>query len=105
MKRIRIEDLHKVVPKLPDIAKDLHIPQFSSDEEEVAWLDANHERLAELTAKHGVKVKLILKEPTRLISLRLPVQDIEHAQKIAARNKEQYQAVLKRAVRNGLKIA
>jgi hypothetical protein len=42
---------------------------------------------------------------TRAISIRLPVADIERAQKIAARRGVGYQTVLKQAIRAGLKRA
>jgi len=40
---------------------------------------------------------------TRAISIRLPVADIERAQQIAAKRGVGYQAVLKQAIRAGLK--
>jgi predicted DNA binding CopG/RHH family protein len=49
-----------------------------------------------------VKVKLALKEPTRQISIRLPVRDLERAKKIAGVRKVNYQSVLKQALRRGL---
>jgi hypothetical protein len=42
---------------------------------------------------------------TRAISIRLPVSDIERAQKIAAKRGIGYQTVLKQAIRAGLKKA
>lgn len=103
-KRIRPADLPNAVPKLSDIAPDLRIPEFRSDAEELAWLEKNRERLARLAEKHGARVKLVLKEPTEQISIRLPVRDIEHAKKLGARLKLSYQTVLKRAVRSGLSL-
>jgi predicted DNA binding CopG/RHH family protein len=97
-----LEQALKKAPKLKDIAPDFKIPEFSSDEEEIAWLDKNHERLGRLAEKHGLLVRFGHKEPTQQISIRLPVRDIEQAKKIATRNKENYQTVLKRAVRAGL---
>ncbi len=40
---------------------------------------------------------------TKPISIRLPVADLDHAQRIAAREGIGYQTVLKRAIRAGLK--
>jgi predicted DNA binding CopG/RHH family protein len=97
-----LKDLKNIAPKLGDAVSGFKVPEFHSDEEELAWLDKNHERLAQLVEKHGVKVKLTLKEPTQQISIRLPVRDIERAKKIAARAKTNYQTILKRAVRSGL---
>ncbi len=42
---------------------------------------------------------------TRAISLRIPIADLERAKRIAEKNGVGYQAVLKRAIRDGLKKA
>jgi hypothetical protein len=42
---------------------------------------------------------------TRAISLRVPITDLEHAQRIAAKTGVGYQTVLKQAIREGLKRA
>jgi predicted DNA binding CopG/RHH family protein len=42
---------------------------------------------------------------TRAISIRIPIADLEQAQRIAAATGVGYQAVLKRAIRAGLKRA
>ena len=42
---------------------------------------------------------------TRSISIRIPIADLEHAQQIAERTGVGYQAVLKQAIRDGLKRA
>jgi predicted DNA binding CopG/RHH family protein len=97
--------LKKIAPKLSEVAPGFQVPEFHSDAEEIAWLNKNHERLARLVEKHGVKVKLRLKEPTQQVSIRIPVRDIERAKTIAASRKEPYQAVLKRALRQGLEYA
>ena len=66
-------------------------------------MDSNYERLADLTLKkHGKPVQLTLKEPTRHISIRLPVRDLERNKQIAGERKVNYQSVLKRALRRGL---
>jgi predicted DNA binding CopG/RHH family protein len=94
--------LDAISPKLEEVEPRFDVPEFATDEEEIAWLDHNYERLADLTLKHGVRVKLALKEPTRQISIRLPVRDLERAKKIASERKVNYQGVLKRALRRGL---
>jgi predicted DNA binding CopG/RHH family protein len=58
--------------------------------------------LAELTLKHSERLQLALKEPTKQISIRLPVRDLERAKKIAGERKVNYQSVIKRALRRGL---
>jgi hypothetical protein len=47
-------------------------------------------------------VKPVLKEPTKQISIRVPVRDPEQARKIARERKVNYQSVLKSALRRGL---
>jgi len=42
---------------------------------------------------------------TRSISIRIPIADLEHARRIAERTGVGYQAVLKQAIRDGLKRA
>ena len=94
--------LEAIAPQLQEVKHGFRVPDFKTDEEEIAWLDRNHERLADLTLKHGARVQLSLKEPTRQISIRLPVRDLERAKKIAGERKVNYQSVLKRALRRGL---
>jgi predicted DNA binding CopG/RHH family protein len=89
-------------PDLGEAEPGFKVPEFRTEEEEIAWLDSNYERLADLTLKHGVKVKLELKEPTKQISIRVPVRDLERAKEIAGREKVNYQSVVKRALRRGL---
>jgi predicted DNA binding CopG/RHH family protein len=94
--------LDAIAPSLEKREPGFRVPKFKTDEEEIAWLDRNHDRLTELTLKHGTRVKLVLKEPTRQISIRLPVRDLEQAKKIAGQRKVNYQSVLKQALRRGL---
>jgi predicted DNA binding CopG/RHH family protein len=94
--------IKQLVPKLEKVAPGFDVPKFTSDEEELQWLEKNHQQLARLAEKHGVAIRFVQKEPTRQISIRLPVRDIERAKKIAAARKERYQTVLKRALRRGL---
>jgi predicted DNA binding CopG/RHH family protein len=96
------KQLAAIAPNLEEVEPGFRVPEFASDEEELAWLDRNHERLAELTLKHGARVKLVLKEPTKQISIRLPVRDLERAKKIASKRKVNYQGVIKQALRRGL---
>jgi hypothetical protein len=62
------------------------------------------------TARTDPKVLLQLMEEakqsaTRAISIRLPIADLERARRIAEKNGVGYQAVLKQAIREGLKRA
>jgi predicted DNA binding CopG/RHH family protein len=98
------KQLNAVASKLEASEPGFRMPEFVSDEDEIAWLDRNHGRLAELTLKHGARVQLLLKEPTKQISIRLPVRDLERAKKIAGQRKVNYQSVIKRALRRGLAV-
>jgi predicted DNA binding CopG/RHH family protein len=81
------------------------IPNFRSEAEEAAWWDANEDYIVERLKKHGRVVgPLKVKEtPTRAISIRIPVEDIERAQAIAEQKGVGYQTVLKDAIRKGLR--
>jgi hypothetical protein len=70
------------------MARGFGVPEFNkTEEEEIAWLDSNYERLGDLTLKHGRRGKLALKEPTRQISIRLPVRDLERASRSRGRGR------------------
>jgi len=47
------KQLEAISPKLWEVEPGFRVPESKTDAEEVAWLDQNHERLAELTLKHG----------------------------------------------------
>jgi predicted DNA binding CopG/RHH family protein len=101
-KRSKLAQQLEAAPKLEEVEPGFKVLRFKTDEEELAWLERNYERLAELTMKHGGKVKLVLKEPTEQISIRVPVRDLEQAKKIARKEGVNYQSVVKRAIRRGL---
>jgi predicted DNA binding CopG/RHH family protein len=101
-KESKLARLDAISPRLWQAEPGFQVPEFKTDAEEIAWLERNHERLVELTLRHGKKVNLALKEPTQQISIRLPVRDLERAKKIAGVRKVNYQSVLKQALRRGL---
>jgi len=104
-------------------------PSFKSDAEEADWYATPEGRLrterefaralraGTLLRSPGLKVakteKKILERlmeqakenATRAISLRVPIVDLERAKQIAEKTGVGYQAVLKRAIREGLKKA
>lgn len=82
----------------------LTIPAFRSREEESEWFDDNGERLMELVSRYGKAVPP-RQVANRLLTMRIPISDIEQAQQIAAKEGVGYQTVLKRAIREGLKRA
>ena len=98
------KQLNAAGSRLDEVERGFSMPEFASDEEEIAWLERNHERLAELALKHGDRVQLALREPTKQISIRLPVRDLKKAKQIAGERKVNYQSVLKQALRRGLAV-
>jgi predicted DNA binding CopG/RHH family protein len=83
------------------------IPKFKSEAEEAAWWDANEDYIVERLKRHGrvvgpLKIKQV-DPPTKAISLRLPLEDLQQAQAIAKQKGIGYQTVLKEAIRKGLR--
>src|SRR6266704_5033599 len=54
-------------------------PDFRSEAEEAEWWDKHQELIADLLLKHGRRGAV----PTKNVSVRLPVTDIERARKLA----------------------
>jgi predicted DNA binding CopG/RHH family protein len=88
----------------PDTGR-IKYPQFKTREQEYAWYEANKERLMEDLMRYGKMVPARIVEKTQLLTLRLPVADIERAREIAEKQGIGYQTVLKQALREGLKKA
>jgi predicted DNA binding CopG/RHH family protein len=83
------------------------LPDFKSEAEEAAWWDANQDYLSERLKKYGrmvgpLKVNRSAPPPTKAISIRIPIEDIERARAIAKKQGIGYQLVLKDAIRKGL---
>lgn len=74
-------------------------PEFRSEAEEAAWWDAHQDMIADMLLKHGRRGAV----PTRSISVRLPVPDIERARKLAERRGMGYQTLLKTLLHDALK--
>lgn len=74
-------------------------PKFRSEAEEAEWLDQHQELIADLLVKHGRRGAV----PTKNISVRLPVTDLERARKIAERRGVGYQTVIKTLLHEALK--
>ena len=51
--------MKKAIPRLADIAPDLEVPQFASDEYELKWLEKNHQLLAELAEKQSLEEEIV----------------------------------------------
>jgi predicted DNA binding CopG/RHH family protein len=97
----------KRVRKLPK-----HWSEAKNEAEEARWWDANSERLILQAARRGTlkmsTLKQLLaemqpKEETRLLSLRLPVSDIELAKLQAGKKGIGYQTYLKSLVHQALR--
>ena len=74
-------------------------PHFRTEAEEAAWWDRHQSLIADMLLKHGRRGAV----PTRSISVRLPVTDIECAQKLAAKRGIGYQTVIKSLLHEALK--
>ena len=83
----------KVKPVLVDA------PAFRSESEEAEWWDKHRDLIADLLIRHGRRGAV----PTRSVSLRLPVTDIERAQRLAAKRGVGYQTVIKTLLHEALK--
>ena len=74
-------------------------PVFRSESEEAEWWDKHQDLIADLLIRHGRRGAV----PTRSVSVRLPVTDIERAQRIAAKRGIGYQTVIKTLLHDALK--
>ncbi len=74
-------------------------PEFRSEAEEAEWWDQHQDLIADLLLKHGRRGAV----PTRSVSVRLPVPDIERARKLAEKRGVGYQTVIKTLLHEALK--
>lgn len=74
-------------------------PVFRSEREEAAWWDSHQELISDLLLKHGRRAAV----PTKSISVRLPITDIERARQLAAKRGVGYQTVIKALLHRALK--
>jgi predicted DNA binding CopG/RHH family protein len=74
-------------------------PHFRSEAEEAEWWDKHRDLIADLLLEHGGRGAV----PTRNVSLRLPVTDIERARKLAEKRGVGYQTVIKALLHEALK--
>jgi predicted DNA binding CopG/RHH family protein len=84
-------------PKAKAIVVDA--PEFRSEAEEAEWWDRHQDLIADLLLKHGRRGAV----PTKNISIRLPVADIERARKLAERRGVGYQTLIKKLLHEALK--
>ncbi len=74
-------------------------PDFLSEAEEAEWWDRHQDLIADLLLKHGRRGAV----PTKSVSVRLPVTDIERARKLAEKRGVGYQTVIKTLLHEALK--
>ena len=74
-------------------------PVFRSEAEEAKWWDRHQDLIADLLLKHGRRGAV----PTKSISVRLPVTDIERARKLAEKRGVGYQSVIKTLLHEALR--
>jgi predicted DNA binding CopG/RHH family protein len=74
-------------------------PEFRTEAEEAAWWDQNQERIADLLIQHGRRGAV----PTKNVSVRLPVSDLERARKLAEKRGVGYQTLIKTLLHEALK--
>ncbi len=77
----------------------LEMPEFRSEAEEALWWDQHQEVIADLLVKHGRRGAV----PTKSISVRLPVTDIERARRLGEKRGMGYQTVIKSLLHEALK--
>jgi predicted DNA binding CopG/RHH family protein len=74
-------------------------PEFCSEAEEAKWWDRHRDLIADLLLKHGRRGAV----PTKNVSLRLPVTDIERARKLAGKRGVGYQTLIKTLLHEALR--
>lgn len=74
-------------------------PEFRSEAEEAQWWDRHQDLIADLLLKHGRRGAV----PTKNVSVRLPVTDIERARKLAEKRGVGYQTLIKTLLHEALK--
>jgi predicted DNA binding CopG/RHH family protein len=77
----------------------LDTPEFRSEAEETESWDRLKDLIADLLVKHGRRGAV----PTKNISVRLPVSDIERARALAAKRGVGYQTLIKTLLHDALK--
>jgi predicted DNA binding CopG/RHH family protein len=76
-------------------------PEFRSEAEEAEWWDRHQNLISDLLLKHGRRGAV----PTKNVSIRLPVTDLERARKLAEQRGIGYQTVIKDLLHQALKNA
>ena len=79
------------------------IPKFRTEKEEALWWDA-HPGVATRLLKRAMKKGILEPHPgkTRVVTIRIPVRDIETAQQLAERKGLPYQTYMKMLLHQAL---
>jgi predicted DNA binding CopG/RHH family protein len=87
-----------VMPK-----KKIVIPKFRSEQQEAQWWDA-HPAVATRLLKQALKRGAVQRRPgeTRIVTMRIPVRDLESAQHLADRKGLPYQTYMKMLLHQAL---
>mgnify|MGYP002395739871 FL=1 len=83
--------------------KKMVIPKFRTEKEEAEWWDA-HPEVATRLLKKALKQGTVQRHPgeTRIVTMRLPVRDLEAAQELAERKGLPYQTYVKMLLHQAL---
>lgn len=74
-------------------------PKFRSEAEEAEWWDRHQELVTDLLLKHGRRAVV----PTKPVTVRLPVTDIDKARQLAEGQGIGYQTLIKVLLHDALK--
>ncbi len=82
--------------------KKIAIPKFRSDKEEAKWWDA-HPQVATRLLRQALKQSTVqrLPSPTRIVTMRIPIHDLEAARKLAERKGLRSTGIARRVVNLG----
>jgi len=84
--------------------KKIAIPKFRSEKEEAEWWDS-HPQVATRLLKQALKQGTVQRRPsqTRIVTMRIPVRDLEAAQQLAERKGLPYQTYMKMLLHQALR--
>ncbi len=81
--------------------KEIKIPKFKTEEQEADWWDAHPEVATRIMAR-AVKSGTAKRRPLKTVTMRLPADDLEAAQKLAERKRLPYQTYIKMLLHEAL---
>jgi len=83
--------------------KKIAIPKFRSEKEEAEWWDA-HPQAATRLLRQALKQGAVQRRPsqTRIVTMRIPIRDLEAAQQLAERKGLPYQTYMKMLLHQAL---